>query len=85
MYYKDYAHYNLCYSYFLDGPTIIQILLDKFSKSTRVSIKSLKEELCSIKAYYHGSNVLEMLFAIEIRYFEIAEEGRTYPDKNCIN
>ena len=58
---------------FYDGPTMLQICIEKVSPSTRVGVSQLKETLRNIKASSFGHNVRDLTDKMDVTYREILQ------------
>ena len=65
---------------FYDGPTMLQICIEKVQPSTRVGVSQLKESLRSIKASTFGYNVRDLTDKMDSTYREILQCGSTHDD-----
>lgn len=65
---------------YLDGPVMLQILLQKCKPSTRVGVSSLKTKIRNHKLANFGYNVVDMLESMEALRQEIEELGQTHDD-----
>ena len=65
---------------FYDGPTMLQICIEKVNPSTRVGVSQLKESLRSIKAATFGHNVRDLTDKMDSTYRDIIQRGSTHDD-----
>ena len=68
---------GVCY---LDGPVMLQILLQKCKPSTRVGVSSLKTKIRNHKLANFGYNVVDMLESMDGLRQEIEDLGQTHDD-----
>ena len=77
---KMYLWQNSAGERFYDGPTMLQICIEKVSPSTRVGVSQLKETLHNIKASSFGYNVCDLPDKMDVTYREILQRGSTHDD-----
>ena len=65
---------------YLDGPVMLQILLEKCKPSTRVGVATLKSKIRSTKLANFGYNVGDMLNAMDSLHQQIEQLGGTHDD-----
>ena len=64
----------------LDGPTMLQILVEKCKPSTRVGVSGLKSQIRAVKLSSFGYNVGDMLEHMKGLKNEVEELGHTHDD-----
>ena len=65
---------------FYDGPTMLQICIEKVNPSTRVGISSLKQKLRKCTASAHDYNVRILTDKMKLLHSEILEKGSSHED-----
>ena len=65
---------------FYDGPTMLQLCIEKVNPSTRVGVSKLKEVLRSVKASSYDYNVGDLTDKMDATYREIVQRGSTHDD-----
>ena len=64
----------------LDGPTMLQIIIQGINPTTRVGVSDFKMEIQNATLPKHNDNVQEMLDYMEMNYEEIVCHNFTHPD-----
>ena len=65
---------------FYDGPTMLQICVEKVNPSTRVGVSKLKELLRHARASAFDYNVSDLTDMMDATYREIVQRGSTHDD-----
>ena len=64
----------------LDGPTMLQIIVQGINPTNRVGVSDYKMEIQNATLPKHSNNVQEMMDFVEANYEEILCHGFTHPD-----
>ena len=65
---------------FYDGPTMLQLCIEKVNPTTRVGVSYLKDALRNAKLATYSNNVLDMTDKMQSHYDEILEKGSKHDD-----
>jgi hypothetical protein len=65
---------------FYDGPTMLQLCVEKVNPTTRVGVSHLKDALRTAKLATYSYNVLDMTDKMQSYYDEILEKGTKHDD-----
>ena len=64
----------------LDGPTMLQLIVEDIKPSTRIGISNIKDKLRAVRLSGHNNDVKAMCDHIKVLYNEILTENGTHED-----